>query len=86
MTGKTRLAIAGIISKDLDPHMAIAAYESIIAANPDYAGEAYLKLGQLYRNAQNYEKEIDVYQNALSASKQVITVPSCSLIWPIPWN
>ena len=69
LTGKTRLAIAGVLSKDLDPHMAIAAYESIITVNPDYAGEAYLKLGQLYRNAQNYEKEMDVYQNALSASK-----------------
>ena len=72
LTGKTRLAIAGVLSKELDPHMAIAAYESIIAVNPDYAGEAYLKLGQLYRNAQNYEKEMDVYQRALSASKGVI--------------
>ncbi len=69
LKGKTRLAIAGIMSKDLDPHRAIAAFESIIAASPDYAGEAYLKLGRLYRNAQEYEKEIEVYQNAL-ASRQ----------------
>ena len=55
------------MSKDLDPHRAIAAYESIIATSPDYAGEAYLKLGQLYRNTQDYEKEIEVYQNALVA-------------------
>jgi TolA-binding protein len=69
LTDKTRFAIAGIMSKDLDPQRAIAAYESIIANSPDFAGEAYLKLGQLYRNAQNYEKEIANYQNALS-SKQ----------------
>ena len=31
LTGKTRLAIAGVLSKELDPHRAIAAYESIIA-------------------------------------------------------
>ncbi len=69
LTGKTRLAIAGIMSKDLDPQRAIAAYQSIIATSPDYAGEAYLKLGQLYRNAQDYEKEIEVYQNALAAKQ-----------------
>jgi len=69
LTGKTRFAIAGIVSKDFDPQRAIAAYESIIANSPDFAGEAYLKLGQLYRNQQDYEKEVGVYQNAL-ASKQ----------------
>ncbi len=69
LKGKTRLAIAGIISKDLDPQRAIAAFKSIIASSPEYAGEAYLKLGQLYRNAQEYEKEIDVYNNALAARK-----------------
>ena len=69
LQGKTRLAIAGIIAKDLDPHRAIAAYESIIATSPEYAGEAYLKLGQLYRNALDYEKEIENYQNALLSQK-----------------
>ncbi len=67
LKGKTMLAIAGIMSKDLDPRRAIAAYESIIATSPDYAGEAYLKLGRLYRGTQDYEKEIEVYQNALAA-------------------
>jgi tetratricopeptide (TPR) repeat protein len=67
LMGKTRLAIAGVLSKDSDPRMAVAAYESIVRESPDYAGEAYLKLGQLYRNAQNYEKEMEVYQNALSS-------------------
>ena len=65
LQGKTKLAIAGIMSKDFDPQRAIAAYKSIIITSPDNAGEAYLKLGQLYRNAQNYEKELSVYQNAL---------------------
>ena len=69
LRGKTRLAIAGIMSKDLDPQRAIAAYESIIATAPDYAGEAYLKLGQLYRNAQEYEKEVAIYQKALTAKQ-----------------
>ena len=69
LQGKTRLAIAGIMSKDLDPQRAITAYKNIIATSPDNAGEAYLKLGQLYRNAQDYENEVAVYQNAL-LSKQ----------------
>jgi len=69
LRGKTRLAIAGIMSKDLDPQRAITAYESIIASSPDYAGEAYLKLGQLYRNEQDYEKEEDLYRNALAAKQ-----------------
>src|SRR5262249_43497894 len=45
LKGKTRLAIAGIMSKDLDPKRAIDAYKSIIATSPDYADDAYLKLG-----------------------------------------
>ena len=69
LAGKTKLAIAGIMSKDLDPQRAIAAYESIIASSAENAGEAYLKLGQLYRNGQDYEKEEEVYRKALS-SKQ----------------
>lgn len=69
LTGKTRFAIAGIMSKDLSPNRAITAYKNIISSYPDYAGEAYLKLGQLYRNAQDYEKEIEVYQNALAAKQ-----------------
>jgi TolA-binding protein len=67
LTGKTRIAVAGIMSKDLDPQRAIAAYESIAANSPEYAGEAYLKLGQLYRNMQDYEKELAVYQSAIAA-------------------
>ncbi|MBF0511246.1 MAG: tetratricopeptide repeat protein [Candidatus Omnitrophica bacterium] len=69
LKGKTRLAIAGIMFKEMDPKRAIGAYQSIIATSPDYAGEAYLKLGQLYRGEQNYEKELEVYQKAL-ASKE----------------
>jgi tetratricopeptide (TPR) repeat protein len=69
LKGKTRLAIAGIMAKDLDPQRAIAAYESIIASSPDDAGEAYLKLGQLYRNKQNYEKQEEVYRKALQGPK-----------------
>jgi tetratricopeptide (TPR) repeat protein len=67
---KAQLAIAGILSKELDPQRAITAYENIIVANPDFAGDAYVRLGQLYRNAQNYEKEIEVYQKALKAKDE----------------
>ena len=69
LRGKTRLAMAGIMSKDLDPQRAIAAYKSIIASSPEYAGVAYLKLGQLYRNGQDYEKEVGVYQDALDSKR-----------------
>lgn len=72
LTAKTRFAIAGIMSKDLDPSKAIAAYVNIIATSPEYAGQAYLKLGQLYRDTQNYEKEIDVYKEALTAKQGTI--------------
>lgn len=71
LLGKTRLAIAGIMSKDLDPQRAVEAYKNIIATSPDYAGEAYLKLGQLYRNMQDYEKQLAVYQEALASSSPI---------------
>ncbi|MDE2028141.1 MAG: tetratricopeptide repeat protein [Candidatus Omnitrophica bacterium] len=72
LMGKTRLAMAGIISKDFGIDRSAAAYEEIIAAWPDYAGEAYLKLGQLYRNAQDYEDELKVYRRALDAKEGTI--------------
>ena len=65
LLSKTRVAIADILSKGSDPQEAIKAYEDIIASSPDLAPDAYLKLGQLYRNAQEYEKEVAVYQQAL---------------------
>ncbi|MDE1920734.1 MAG: tetratricopeptide repeat protein [Candidatus Omnitrophica bacterium] len=72
LAGKTRLAMAGIIAKDFGTDRAAAAYENIIVSWPDYAGEAYLKLGRLYRDGQDYEKEMQVYQQALAAKQGVI--------------
>ncbi len=72
LKGKTRVAMAGIMSHDLDPRRAIAAYESIMATSPEYAGVAFLKLGQLFRNSQNYEKELELYQKALAAPQGTV--------------
>ena len=63
---KVKLAIAGIFAKEFDVPKAVDAYEAIATASPDLARESYLKIAQLYRNSQNFTKELEVYQKALS--------------------
>ncbi len=69
LASKVKLAIAGILSKEFDPQKAINAYTSIAQTSPDYARDAYLKMAQLYRDAQNYEQEISVYEKALKCEQ-----------------
>ncbi|MBI3602486.1 MAG: tetratricopeptide repeat protein [Candidatus Omnitrophica bacterium] len=63
---KVKLAIAGIFVKEFDIHKAVKAYENIAATSPELARESYLKMAQLYRNNQTYDKEMECYQKALS--------------------
>lgn len=77
LDAKVKLAIAGIFVKEFDTPKAAQAYESIAVASPELGREAYLKLAQLYRNNQSYEKEIECYQKALQlpATKDQVNNP-----------
>ena len=63
---KVKLAIAGIFAKEFDVQKATQAYEAVAIDSPELARESYLKIAQLYRNNQTYDKEIEAYQKALS--------------------
>jgi len=65
---KAKLAIAEIFAQQLDPMTAIQTYENIIVHSPDFKRDAYVKMAELYKSQQNYDKALEAYQQALSAS------------------
>lgn len=83
LASKVKLAIAGILSKEFDPQKAITAYANIASTSPDYARDAYLKMAQLYRNAQNYEQEITVYEKALKCDQGKSVVNNVELLFSL---
>jgi tetratricopeptide (TPR) repeat protein len=83
LNSKVKLAIAGIFSKEFDTPKAAQAYEAIAAASPELARESYLKIAQLYRNSQNYDKEIESYQKALNMDPSKGQITNAELIFDI---
>ena len=69
LSSKIKLAIAGIFAREFDPQKGLAAYANIAATVPDYARDAYLKMGQIYRAGQNYVEEIRTYEQALKVGQ-----------------
>ncbi|HLD88479.1 MAG TPA: tetratricopeptide repeat protein [Candidatus Omnitrophota bacterium] len=65
LSSKIKLAIAGIFAREFDAPKGLAAYASIAATMPDYARDAYLKMGQIHRASQNYPEELRTYEQAL---------------------
>jgi tetratricopeptide (TPR) repeat protein len=80
---KVKLAIAGIFSKEFDSQKALSAYQNIALTNTEYARDAYLKIAQLYRNAQDYIKEIETYKNALKIDQGKTDVTNAELLFNI---
>jgi tetratricopeptide (TPR) repeat protein len=83
LISKVKLAIAGILSREFDAEKAIKAYLNIAASNTEYAREAYLKVALLYRNAQNYEQEIQIYEKALQVEQGKSMVTHVELLFSI---
>ncbi|MBI3314773.1 MAG: tetratricopeptide repeat protein, partial [Candidatus Omnitrophica bacterium] len=67
LSSKIKLAIAGIFAREFDAPKGLAAYANIAATMPDYARDAYLKMGQINRAAQNYPEELRTYERALKS-------------------
>ncbi len=66
---KARLAIADILSRELDSASALETYQDIIKTSPEFRRDAFIKMAEVYRKNQDYTKAIEAYQNALSAPK-----------------
>ncbi len=66
---KARLAIADILSRELDPTSALETYQEIIKTSPEFRRDAFLKMAEVYRKNQDHAKAIEAYQSALSAPK-----------------
>ncbi len=64
LSSKIKLAIAGIFAREFDPQKGLSAYANIAATIPDYARDAFLKMGQIYRASQNYAEELRTYEQA----------------------
>ncbi len=66
---KARLAIADILSRELDSASALETYQDIIKTSPEFRRDAFIKMAEVYKKNQDYPKAIEAYQNALSAPK-----------------
>lgn len=64
---KARLAIADIFAKDLDQDSAIQTYQNIGNASPEFKRDAYIKIAEVYKKANNYEQALAAYKTALQA-------------------
>lgn len=64
---KARLAIAGILTRELDSESALQTYEDIIKTSPEFRREALVKMAEVYKKNQEHEKAITAYQNAIGA-------------------
>ncbi len=80
---KVKLAIAGIFAKEFDAPKAAEAYETIATSSPQLAREAYLKIAQLYRNNQGFDKELDAYQKALNVEQAKGQITNAELLFDI---
>lgn len=83
LNAKVKLAIAGIFAKEFDISKAAEAYEAIAVSSPDMARESYLKIAQLYRNNQNFDKELEAYQKALAVNSSKEQISNAELLFDI---
>ncbi len=83
LSSKIKLAIAGIFAKEFDAQKAAEAYEAIAMESPELARESYLKIAQLYRNNQAYDKEIEIYQKALNVDPSKGQISNAELLFDI---
>lgn len=68
---KAKLAIADIFSRELDSATAIQTYENIISSSPDFKRDAFVKIADVYKGQQEYQKAVDTYQRALAAEQKL---------------
>lgn len=80
---KVKLAIAGIFAKEFDVTKALEAYEAIASASPTLARESYLKIAQLYRNNQNYQKELEMYEKALKVDAAGGSISNAEILFAV---
>lgn len=83
VTPKARMAMADLLAKDVSVNQAIAILIDVIKVYPDLARDASLRLGQLYRNSQQYEKEVQVYGSALKMNQGKSLVTDAQLLFSL---
>ncbi|MBF0489835.1 MAG: tetratricopeptide repeat protein [Candidatus Omnitrophica bacterium] len=83
LLAKVKLAMADIFAKELDAPKAVVAYEAIATSSPEMARESYLKIAQLYRNTQSYDKELECYQKALTMGTEKGAITNAELLFYI---
>ncbi len=76
---KAHLAAAGIYAKERQMSEAIKAYEEIVRSYPLYARDALVRMAQLYRLNQNYDKELEMYDKAFNVNQGNSTVTNAEL-------
>jgi tetratricopeptide (TPR) repeat protein len=62
---KAKLAIGAIFSRDMDPVSALETYQNIITESPEYARDAYIKMGELFIVQRQYDQAAEAFRNAM---------------------
>lgn len=67
---KSRLAIADIFSKEMDPQSALTTYQNVIETSPEFKRDAFVKIAEVYRGTKEYTKAIQSLNQALDVAKK----------------
>ena len=76
---KANIAIADLLAKDINSTEALNAYHQLIKVYPAYARDAFIKIGLLYRNSQQFDKELTAYAAAIKTPMGKTTISDAQL-------
>lgn len=76
---KAKLAIAEIFEKELDPESAVLTYQNIIDSSPEFKKDAYVKIAEIYKTANNYAGALDAYRQAVNSKPGLSKIKNSKL-------
>ena len=76
---KAKLAIAEIFEKEMDPESAVLTYQSIIDSSPEFKKDAYVKIAEIHKTANNYAEALDAYTKAVRSKPGLSKIKNSKL-------
>ncbi len=76
---KAQLSIADILTRDIDPDVAIETYRKITASAPEFSRDAQLKIAEAYKKNYEYENSLKAFDEALKSSQGASKITSAEV-------
>ena len=80
---KAKLAIADIFSQEIEPETAVETYKNIIESSPEYKRDAFVKIAEYHKKAENYEEALKEYKQAIKSDKGLSKIENAELQFSI---